>query len=116
MLYATIRWTAGLTKPRFSSTTPCMFVDEAEADRFVAEKDRSYPGFTHTWHPVEDAVTLAKKAVAQLEAMESGDDRETAHYDAEVILCRVLEAIGPEYRAVSEAFKAARDRVGFWYA
>jgi hypothetical protein len=65
---------------------------------------------------VEDAATLAKKAVAQLEAMESGDDRELAHSDAEGILCRVLEAIGPEYKAVSYAFKAARDRVGFWYA
>jgi hypothetical protein len=93
-----------------------MFVDEADADRYVAKKDRSYPGFTHTWHPVEDAVTLAKQAVAQLEAMGSADDPEDAHSDAEGILCRLLEAIGPEYRAVSEAFKAARDRVGFWYA
>jgi hypothetical protein len=118
MLYATIRWRSKseLTDTTFSSCTPCMFVDEADADRFVAAKDRSYPGFTHTWHPVEDAVTLAKKAVAQLEAMESADYPEAAHSDAEGILCQVLEAIGPEYRAVSEAFKAARDRVGFLYA
>ena len=115
MLYATIRWKSESTNTVFTSGAPCAFVDEADANRYVSERDRNYPGFTHTWHPVE-AVTIAKNAVAQLEAMGSADDPEYAHNHAEGILCRVLEVIGPEYKAVSEAFKAARDRVGFWYA
>jgi hypothetical protein len=116
MLYATIRWRSELTNTTFTSGALFEFVDEAAANKFVLARDFDYPGYTHTWHPVDDAVTLAKQAVTQLEAMQSADDPELAHNDAEGILCRVLEAIGPEYKAVSYAFKAARDRVGFWYA
>lgn len=41
-------------------------------------------------------------------------DPEQAHCEAEDILCETLRDAGLE--AVANAFKEARDRIGFWYA
>jgi hypothetical protein len=50
------------------------------------------------------------EAVATLDALERGDDREAAHDEADTILMGMV----PE--AVAAAYGRARERVGFWYA
>jgi hypothetical protein len=54
------------------------------------------------------------KATDELNAMKSGDDEEFAHERAEKILCELLKDIG--YGDAADAFKAAGERVEFWYA
>jgi hypothetical protein len=58
-------------------------------------------------------VTPAQEAVAKLNALTSHDP-ETAHGRADEILCEFIRSIG--HAEVAEAFEAAADRVGFWYA
>ena len=55
-----------------------------------------------------------KKAVKQLNDMESDSDPEIEHGNAETILCDYLRTIGAA--ELANAFNDARDRVGFWYA
>lgn len=90
------------------------FDNAFEAQQFVDEMDRNYP-FIHTWHEVDLSVLTPEEAVTRLTAMEYVDDSETAHIEADKILCKVLKAAGPEYAAVADAFNAAHDRVRFWY-
>ena len=54
------------------------------------------------------------KAVNELNKMKSGDDEEWAHGEAESILFEMLKELG--FGDASDAYKNARDRVGFWYA
>lgn len=86
----------------------------AHAGDYVLEMDDCYPGYIHTWHQVVLNMMTAAEAVKRLDDLESGDN-EAAHADADYILCEVLKAAGPEYAAVADAYKAARDRIGFWY-
>lgn len=53
-------------------------------------------------------------AISRLSALEAGTDAERAHGEAEAILLRFLREI--ERGEVADAFEAARERVGFWYA
>jgi hypothetical protein len=60
-------------------------------------------------------VTPAQEAIARLEALdEDQPDEEMAHVEADRILCQFIRAIG--HADVTDAFEAARRRVGFWYA
>jgi hypothetical protein len=58
-------------------------------------------------------MTPAQEAVAKLQAL-TGHDPEEEHGDAEEILCEFIRAIG--HAEVADAFEAAANRVGFWYA
>ncbi len=116
MIYATIRWRSQLTGTTITNDELLEFQDDADAERYVLQKNRDYPGYYHIWHEVDKAAFISQRAVNTLEAMGSGRDVEAAHNEADVILCQVLEAIGPEYKAVAVAFREARARVGFWYA
>ena len=107
MIYATIRWWSQLTEATFTNDELLEFQDAADAERYVLQKNRDYPGFFHTWHEAD--------AVSKLKAMTKHMDVEAVHNEADEILCQTLEAIGPEYKAVAVAFREARDRVGFWY-
>ena len=91
------------------------FETSAHADKYVLDMDSFYPGYIHTWQQVDPGVMTAAQAVARLNNLVSGDN-EAAHADADDILCIVLRAAGPEYAAVADAYKAANDRIGFWYA
>jgi len=55
-----------------------------------------------------------ESAVNKLNVMKVGDDAEIVHFVAEEVLTEYLRYIG--HNAVADAFDAARDRVGFWYA
>jgi hypothetical protein len=55
-----------------------------------------------------------EQAIAELNAMPKGGDEEILHDQADKIVCEVLKSVG--CREVAEAFEAAQDRVGFWYA
>jgi hypothetical protein len=63
---------------------------------------------------IEDKMMDMESAVKKLNAMDNGDDQEIAHCEAENVLTEYLREIGHE--AIADAFEAARDRVGFWYA
>ena len=54
------------------------------------------------------------RAINKLESMKDDADPEAAHGDAEDALCEFLREVG--YGDAADAFEAARDRVGFWYA
>ena len=56
----------------------------------------------------------AHDAIFMLDALKDGDDEEVAHGEAEQILMAFLR--GNDFAKVADAFEAARDRVGFWYA
>ncbi len=58
-------------------------------------------------------MTPAQQAVDRLQAL-SPEHPDTEHIEAEKILCEFLRAIG--HAEVADAFEAACDRVGFWYA
>ena len=53
------------------------------------------------------------QAIAKLNALAAGDS-ESAHVQADEILCAVLAANG--FEDVAEAYKKADLRVEFWYA
>lgn len=54
-----------------------------------------------------------EEIIAELNAL-TGGDPETDHGTADDLLCEYLEVSGsPE---VAAAFRAAQERVGFWYA
>jgi hypothetical protein len=55
-----------------------------------------------------------RELILQFEAMEYGSDEEAAHGTADDLLIEFLREIG--YEDVADAYEAARDRVGFWYA
>ena len=114
MIHATIRYEHEGEQRGYAG--PMQFENAFEAQQFVDKMDRNYPHYTHTWQEVDFSVTTAADAITILNAMNDGDYPETAHSDAEEILCNVLRSIGPEYAAVASAFYEARDRVGFWYA
>ena len=61
-----------------------------------------------------DAEDPRAKALAILTAMQSGDDNECAHVDADEALLELLRAIG--YGDVAEAWEQACSRVTFWFA
>ena len=56
----------------------------------------------------------ATDAIRKLNALPADTDEEWAHREAEEIVMRFLREIG--CGEVSDAFKSARDRVGFWYS
>lgn len=58
-----------------------------------------------------------EEAIKALEAFpesQNGNDTEDDHWSADDILLRRLEALGEQ--EVSDAFRAARQRVGFYYS
>ncbi len=55
-----------------------------------------------------------EEAIKKLEALPADGDQEIEHGDADEILLRRLEALGEV--DVAQAYKDARERVGFWYA
>lgn len=61
----------------------------------------------------EDKEELKAKAIADLNALDDADP-ESAHSRADAILSNYVRAIGEV--AIADAFEAARERVGFWYA
>ena len=52
--------------------------------------------------------------VDELKAMKAGGDTERDHGRADDILCEYLRSLGAD--EVVDAWKAAQDRCGFWYA
>ena len=116
MIYATIRWRSQLTETTITNDELLEFQDDADAERYVLQKNRDYPGYYHTWHEADKDAFITQRAVSKLQAMTSYADVEAAHSEADEILCQTLEAIGPEYKAIAFAFREARGRVGFWYA
>lgn len=54
------------------------------------------------------------EAIRKLNAMKDGDDPEHQHVRAEEIILRYLR--DHDARGIAEAFEAATERVGFWYA
>ncbi len=59
------------------------------------------------------AKTVAE-VIERLNKLVGGDDEETAHGEADLLLCDALIACGRS--DVVSAWQEARDRVGFWYA
>jgi hypothetical protein len=55
-----------------------------------------------------------QEAIEQFNAMPAGGDAEAEHGSADEILLRRLEDLGDV--EVAQAFRNARERVGFWYA
>ena len=54
------------------------------------------------------------KAVDALNDLKEGSDEEIAHALAEDALCDLLRSVG--FGEAADAFDAANERVGFWYA
>ena len=58
-----------------------------------------------------------KEVIAELDSMEEGMDEEICHGRADsIVMVMLMDSTDPEMRAVAQAWYAARDRVGFWYA
>lgn len=55
------------------------------------------------------------EAIRKLNAIERYD-REGAHIDADNIIVDYLSSLGGDAKEVAEAYNAARNRVGFWFA
>lgn len=55
-----------------------------------------------------------KEVIELLDGFDEGVDEEVAHSEAEKMLMAFLRGNG--FGKVAEAYEAARDRVGFWYA
>lgn len=55
-----------------------------------------------------------KECIEMLDAYDDTADQEAAHSQCEALLMSFLRGNG--YGKVAEAYEAARDRVGFWYA
>ncbi len=53
------------------------------------------------------------EAIGKLDKMQR-DDPEKYHWEADEIVLEFLRAHG--HSGIADAFEAARDRVGFWYA
>lgn len=69
---------------------------------------RTMPDMKETADPMTEL-----RAIEELDTLD-GFDPEEAHTDAESILLAFLRHAG--YTRVADAFEAANDRVGFWYA
>lgn len=116
MISTTIHCRSTATGKTRTCDVPVQFRDADAAEQFIRAMDAIYPDHIHTWQQVDFGVMTAAAAVAQLKRMDGGRSKEDAHIEADEILCKVLKAAGPEYAAVADAYYAARDRVGFWYA
>ena len=55
-----------------------------------------------------------EETVSLLQSMDTGDDAEIEHKNADDALCNFLVTLG--YDDVVMAYRDAQDRVGFWYA
>lgn len=56
----------------------------------------------------------ATEVIEMLDAYDDTADQEAAHTQCEDLLMSFLR--GNDFGKVAEAYEAARDRVGFWYA
>ena len=56
---------------------------------------------------------IRKSIIGRLNELDDGD-KESSHWDADDILLEALDIAG--YKDISDAWRAARKRIGFWYS